>query len=317
MEKLLIGIMEHGEQEFKDCLRQLYGQQADFDFFLVQNQPNKLAHRILYANFEKNRNRYLGCMCLDADMVIQTPQLLDNIHQIFTQKPNVKKIVYLLHDYLSDHHIPGCNIFHRDVPFYDHNDRLIPDIDAHFQGDTHVEYGKDYKTDIVHMANPNYYQCYRYGLQRAMKILQLDRKQPARAVLMNEYTILIGVFYAFKNLPDIKRAFCMQGAMDFIMMPNKFQMQLYKINDYAGEHAHNAVKTLINNGFSIHNPDIQTLAQSPMLLTTQINRQLAENAQNRNNETLMESVIAQPFEFESIKLPAIYPKGELVKFINN
>ncbi len=312
MTKFLVGIKYFGEQEFHDCIKALYQQSEDFDWFLVQNQPNKLAHQLVYANFEKHRENYLGCVMLDADMVMQNNQILAKARTKIAPD-DVSKHVILVHDFLGNITIPGLNIFKANYQFYDHDDRLIPDIDSQHDGRIVVDYGENNIASVHHMPNPNLYQAYRYGVQRAMKIMQLDRQSPARTVQMVEWTILSSVFHAHKYMPNIARAYAIKGAMDFVMVPKDIQMQYYLHGDYAGQATKDRLKQIEREAFDLSNFDLNLLINSPVIYAVNIMERATtpfEDSREKNKK-----IPAKLFDFANFSLPEIFAKSSLLKLL--
>src|SRR5262245_12911211 len=179
--KLLVGMLSHGEHERERAIAALKKQSyRNWDFFEIAGKPNKDAHQELYATFMSS-----GADCylkLDADMVFKA----DVLEFLVGQTGSSDWLMVNVDDWPSSMNIPGMQIFSNRCKWQDDGDRLIVDVAPTHQT---IRYFRNQRW-VDHMPDPSDYQCFRYGVHRALKVMQPDRevKDPQRASL--HYSIL-------------------------------------------------------------------------------------------------------------------------------
>ena len=211
--RFLIGMMYCGEQERHQALAAVERQSVtSWRLFTVENLPNKAAHDRLYGEFMANAGSCDFFLKLDADMVFRHEHGLQVIEDAFAGAPDVDGIMYDVHDWFSDCLIPGLTAFRATVRWAPNDDPLMVD--------PMPEMGKALRVSgppaplVVHCPDPAPLQAFRYGLHRALKMLQLDRPAAARdASRLNlHFAALNETWKTYREKGDRRRALAIAGA---------------------------------------------------------------------------------------------------------
>ena len=187
---VLIGIMQSGENEFKNSIDELNAQNyINKKYFVIENLPNKLAHDTLYETFMSKSGEVDYFLKLDADMVFAHKDVLSEMVEEM-QKNNLAHLFAYVKDCPSGVMIPGIQMFKSDTKWLGSEEKLNVDYPPKVNGKGQFVYDKNW---INHMPNPDEYQLFRYGIHKALKSLQPDRdtKKINKGIL--HLTILNGI----------------------------------------------------------------------------------------------------------------------------
>lgn len=167
--EILIGILRTKENEFDICLKKLKEQTyLNYDFFVIENKPNKLAHDQLYSEFMANSNNYKYFLKLDADMVFVEKNSLNKMISLFDR--SIGHIMFYVNDIPSSLKIPGIQMFKSDITWTFNDDRLRVDYKPNMNSlESRIFSGIDV---INHMPMPSNFQLFTYGIHKAIKSLQ-------------------------------------------------------------------------------------------------------------------------------------------------
>jgi hypothetical protein len=95
--KILIGILKSKENEFDICIEKLKAQSySNFEFFVIENMPNKLAHNELYSRFMGSSADCDFFLKLDADMVFVEEGSLNKMISYFNK--STENIMFYVND---------------------------------------------------------------------------------------------------------------------------------------------------------------------------------------------------------------------------
>ena len=167
--KILIGILRSKENEFDICLKKLKEQTySNYNFFVIENMPNKLAHDQLYTEFMSNSNNYHYFLKLDADMVFVENDSLKKMVALFDQ--SIGHIMFYVNDIPSSLKIPGIQMFKSDITWTFDNDSLRVDYAPNMNG-LESRIFSDINV-IDHMPMPSNFQLFSYGIHKAIKSIQ-------------------------------------------------------------------------------------------------------------------------------------------------
>lgn len=179
--RTLVGILRYGENEFEQCIGSLKIQtHRDYDYFVIENQPNKAAHDQLYQRFMDSASNYDAFLKLDADMVLANERALE---QLCDQIESDTSLVFAwVNDIPSSLKIPGIFMFRSNVVWTGNSDSLNVDYAPKFSGQRKVIGDRDL---VLHMPDPSPQQLLRYGVHKALKAIQPDRrkKSPKKGLL--------------------------------------------------------------------------------------------------------------------------------------
>lgn len=170
---LLVGMLYCGEQEFEKSLQSLHSQSmTDFDVFVIENQPNKLAHDVLYGRFMAESGNYDYFLKLDADMVLSSEHSLSEMIR-YCRSGKFSSLLAYVKDYPSQLFIPGIQMFQSDTRWEFSDEMVNVDYTPKVSGKTATVTNKDW---VLHMPDPSPYQMFRYGIHKAIKAIQREKK---------------------------------------------------------------------------------------------------------------------------------------------
>ena len=212
--QFLVGMLYCGEQERGRAVTALEQQELEsWELFVLENLPNKAAHDALYSEF---MSRAAGCdyfLKLDADMVFRHERALTIVRDMFAADPTLEGVMFDVHDWYSDYLTPGLQVFRSSVRWEPHSDHLMVDPMPRMTGRA-VRVTKDPAPLTVHSPDPSPLQAFRFGVHRAMKMLQPDRpvmaRDPKRFQL--HCVILEATWERFREAGDARRALAIAGA---------------------------------------------------------------------------------------------------------
>lgn len=171
--RTLVGILRCGENEFEQCISSLKNQTyRNYDYFVIENQPNKAAHDQLYQRFMDSASNYDAFLKLDADMVFANERALE---QLCDQVELDTSILFSwVNDIPSSLKIPGIFMFRSNVVWTGNSDNLNVDYAPQFTGRRKAIGDRDL---VLHMPDPSPLQLLRYGVHKALKAIQPDRRK--------------------------------------------------------------------------------------------------------------------------------------------
>src|SRR5918992_979837 len=212
--RILVGILACGENEKSDAIAALKAQTySDWDFFLIEDKPNKQAHEELYDRFAQSKLQYDLFLKLDADTVFIRTSALQEISDLFHATPDIVGAGIDLIDFYSNSLIPSLAVATGGVEWPRHTDNLLVDSYTRATGRI-LRVSDERKAVAVHSPNPSPLQAFRFGVHRALKAVQRDRTPQARfrhkANL--QWKVLCKVWENFKIAQDRRLGLAIAGA---------------------------------------------------------------------------------------------------------
>src|SRR4051812_1313535 len=126
--RILVGMLACGENERDQAIAALKAQSyKNYEFFLLENLPNKAAHETLYARFMASARQFDLFMKLDADMVLTRESALAEVADFFLSNAEVELLFFELLDWYTDTLIPGMTIVRSTARWPEHPDQLLVD----------------------------------------------------------------------------------------------------------------------------------------------------------------------------------------------
>lgn len=209
--RVLVGILFSGENEYDLCLGALRKQRHQtWDHFVLENLPNKAAHDALYQRFMDEATSYELFCKLDADMVFRSADGLGQIVQIFAETPDLDELMVDVHDWCSDLLIPGQMTYSSVVRWEHDPDPLIVDHHPRIQGKSR-RLSREPAPLADHSPSPAPLQAFQFGVHRALKAFQLDRKQKDFARALLHWRILTSIWSAYREHGDVRRLYALMG----------------------------------------------------------------------------------------------------------
>lgn len=210
--KFLVGMLYSGESEYELSVTSLKSQSLkDWDLYEVKNLREKEAHDNLYAYFMSQADSYEYFFKLDADMVLEDQSTLQKIYDVCYEE-NLAHLMSYVYDCPSRQYIPGVQIFRCDCLWMGSNDLLNTDYAPKLFGKSKAVMDEKW---VKHMPQPSEYQLFRYGIHKALKSLQPDRKDKSMTKFLMHLNILQGIARHAKDNTESNVFFALIGAYLF------------------------------------------------------------------------------------------------------
>lgn len=209
--KILVGILHCIENEFPECLAALKGQtHRDFDFFVLENLPNKAAHEALYARFMESAARYELFVKLDADMVLCRSDMLARIAERFAAAPQMDMLCIGVHDFFTARMIDSLNVFRSTVTWQRDSERIFPDRS---QVAGQVVYDHDTLAPAAnHCPNPSRFQAFHFGVHKAVKVMQIGVREKRTHASREHWSNLEHLWANYESSRDLRLGMALLGA---------------------------------------------------------------------------------------------------------
>jgi hypothetical protein len=202
--KLLIGTLYSGEEQFQECCDAIKSQTyRNYEHLIIKYLPKKEAHDSLYSTFMNRAHEFDLLVKVDADMVIEKPDLFKNIIDEFVSDPALDLLLIAVKDFFTNRLLMGINVFRNRVKWEFNDDHLFTDM-KHIPG-TVRKTKKDYTNlapAAIHCKNPGYFQAFHFGFHRGMKAVKGG----------TNWNILFDVIKQYEINPDVRLAYTILGA---------------------------------------------------------------------------------------------------------
>jgi hypothetical protein len=212
--RIHVGMMSCGENERDRAIEAVQAQiYSDYEFFLIENRPNKEAHEALYERFTASADQFQIFLKLDADIVLRRPTAFHEVASFFSKNPEIGLLLFELIDWYSDSLVPGIVITRNSARWPKHSDQLMVDSYVSVPGKVVTVSNRDAAL-AVHSPDPSPLQAFRFGIHRAMKALQFDRPVAQRMVekAHGHHAILVKTWANFVVRRDRRMGLAVAGA---------------------------------------------------------------------------------------------------------
>lgn len=227
---VLIGIMYFGENEYEHCLDAIDQQTfRNFKLDIRENEANSAAHNNLYRSFMEHRSEFTHFLKLDADMVFMRPTALEEMVTIFDGTPELDVLKSDVHDWMSDMLTLGLNMYSSRVQWQTSTEYLFVDSHGHYPG-LNMHMWTTPAPFVTHSPDPSGFQSFAFGLHRAMKSLELSRKEKS-GMAPYQFMILDRTWMAYQKHGDVRRLYALQAADLVFADPERFIGYAYKGED--------------------------------------------------------------------------------------
>ena len=172
MTKILVGTLFSGENEYNECLASIRKQSfTNYDHLIIENKPELEAHRQLFQTFLENKDRYDLLIKVDADMVLCSEDLFEEIASQFAGNSRLRLLSIRVYDFFTDSLINGLQTYRNTITWDLTRDTVFPDIPNTDQNEAVVD-TKRLEPAAWHCPNPSVVQAFHYGVHRGIKSLQ-------------------------------------------------------------------------------------------------------------------------------------------------
>jgi hypothetical protein len=142
-----------------------------FDHLIIKNLPNEDAHKTLYKSFMNKVEEYDLLIKVDADMVLCSRTLFEDIVDRFESDPVLAWLSIAVYDFFSGQLINGLNSYRNTLKWSFNDNTLFVDMPDNFEG-THIHDKTELAPAAIHCKNPSNFQAFHYGVHRGLKSLR-------------------------------------------------------------------------------------------------------------------------------------------------
>lgn len=227
--RILFGTLNSGENEFERCLESLRAQHySNWELKVFEHLPKKLALDTLYRAFMDRSAEFDLFVKLDADMVFLHSDCLIEIIRLFEERSSVDHIEMLLQDWFTDSLTMGLHVFSNRAVWRFSDEGLFTDIPPSVPGVRWSLFDKPAPL-VIHSPDPSPFQAFHFGVHRALKAVQPDRKsfEYERAVI--QWANLGKVWAHFVRSKDRRLGLAILGA-DLVLRGRVDQSQMNYTN---------------------------------------------------------------------------------------
>lgn len=210
--RILVGILYCIENELQKCIESIEHQTfKKVDVFVIEGMPNKTAHDQLYSRFMANANRYDLFIKVDADMVLIDNKFFHKVVNQFNTNNLLEHLEIAVHDFFSDQLIWGLHIYRNTVKWQKSNDELFTDL-VPMSSHHKIVDDKNLAPAAAHCMDPGGFQSFHYGVHKAIKIMQPDRKDKLWEHAVYHWKILQKTWDHYFRSRDIRIGYALLGA---------------------------------------------------------------------------------------------------------
>lgn len=226
--RVLVLTMFSGENEFEESCASLASQAYDnWDHVVFEGLGNVEAHEKLYGTIMSGGDSYDLFLKLDADMVFENRNILEEIIGKFRIDDTLDHFVVACDCYMTDNRIIGVHAFSNRVKWERNSGGIFLDPNPSRPGRRIMLKNPPFSF-FRHSPNPSPFQAFHFGAHRALKLVQRNYGVAEKRVeaMDTQWKALNGVWRQFCKHGDRRHALALAAA-DLI------------INDELGGDAHN------------------------------------------------------------------------------
>ena len=173
--RVLVGTLYTGENEFEQSKRSLQRQtHENWEQVVFEHLPNKEAHDRLYRTFMERADEFDLFVKFDADMVFRSRTSLRTLVELFEAHPELDDALLAVRDWASDSLIMGLHAYSDRAVWTPSGDELFVDHSPSVPGKRLSTKGPPAPL-VDHSPDPSPFQAFRFGVHRALKVVQRDR----------------------------------------------------------------------------------------------------------------------------------------------
>ena len=235
MLRLLVCTLFTQENEFEECVKSIQIQNyRHFEHIVFENLPNKEAHDALYSSFFDNSAEFDLLVKVDADMVLTDRDFFGKLAEKFCTLPWLEHLEIAVHDFFSDQLIWGLHVYRNTFQWKKKEETLFTDL-VPMDNKRKLSDADDLAPAAIHCKNPGRFQSFHYGIHKAVKIMQPDRKDKKPSYSKYHWDIIQKTWNHFLTTKDVRLGLSVLGA-EFAFL-NKLQPgHLDYTNPYCYDH---------------------------------------------------------------------------------
>jgi hypothetical protein len=148
---------------------------------------------------------------LDADMVFRSDEGLSEIVRMFERNPDLDHLTLAVQDWYSDSLIEGLHTFSENVHWSAIDDDRFVDPSPEVPG-RHLKLWDDPAPVVDHSPDPSPFQAFRFGVHRALKVLQPERWRMRYTQTTGQWSLLKRCWEHFESKRDRRLGLAVLGA---------------------------------------------------------------------------------------------------------
>jgi len=167
--RLLVVTLATIENELEACLEAIGRQtHTDYEHLVFRNLPNREAHEALYGTFMDRRDEFDLLVKVDADMVVRSARLFEDVDRRFTNDANLEVLTIGVWDFYTDRLVSGLNIYRNTLSWTRTGDLVFTDQFPDLVGRPVSDF-TDLAPAASHCADPHPFQAFHFGVHRGVK----------------------------------------------------------------------------------------------------------------------------------------------------
>lgn len=204
------------ENEFKQCIESIKKQtHQNFEYFIVQNLPNKEAHDKLYRTFMNKTSEFDLFIKVDADMVLARNTFFEEVEEKMQKEKKTEDLHIALHDYYTDSLIYGLHVYRNTVKWSTNDENIFVDRNT---SKINVSLdSSELAPAAVHSPDPSPFQAFHFGLHKAIKVIQPDKNNLNRHSAMIHWNNVLKLYKHFKRKKDERLLLALCGSYAGLM----------------------------------------------------------------------------------------------------
>jgi hypothetical protein len=201
-----------GENEFDAMCDSLACQTyTNWTHTVFRDMPNAAAHTALYRTIMAERTRFTYFLKLDADMVLSRPTALADVVAFAAARPQVDHFRFPVHDFFTQRRIPEIHVYSNRVHWPFTGDAVFVDPMPEIPGQRLVHNGPP-APFVDHAPDPDPWQSFTFGVHRALKAFQPDRRAKRHYHTLMQFRVLTDALAAYRRFGDRRHLLVIAGA---------------------------------------------------------------------------------------------------------
>jgi len=210
--KIFVGTLYTFENEIDECIESIRKQTyTNFKHLIFKGLPNKEAHQTLYTTFMNKADEFDLLIKVDADMVIIHSDLFHTVVTQFRNTNWLDELEIAVHDFFSDKLVWGMHVYRNSVRWPESHESLFVDSSP-VPRDRHIYDRDKLAPAAIHCKNPSSFQSFHYGVHKALKVIQPERKRKISAYSEFHWTNISKTWHNFRRKKDKRLGLAVLGA---------------------------------------------------------------------------------------------------------
>jgi hypothetical protein len=211
--RILVLTLSSGENEFESCKASVAAQTDVFvEQVVYEGLGNREGHKAIYSEIMRRADAFDLFVKLDADMVLNRPTALMEVHRFFSANRGLDHLCSLVNDHFTGKPIAGVHVFSPRVRWDIQSlDNLFVDPSPDHPGRSIFD-PPDLPIFVEHAPSPGRYQAFHFGYHRALKAFQRSQANPHLLQRVYQLGILNNLELQFRETRRPELAFAVLGA---------------------------------------------------------------------------------------------------------